>query len=161
MLNDFRYLIMRIARLVCTTISEVSMLLFIALTVGSLLPTFFWMMDHAGYIKDQQNSNWEWWALILAVHPWAILLVSVTMVPICLSLAWSFGMPYRFKWRTPGVATRVCRRCGKEIPDMFLCKECGCFRPSRVFTAVVQGLNMIVTALWILHDILTWFVVLV
>ena len=161
MLNDFRYLIMRRARLVFTTISEVGMLLFIALTVGSLLPTFFWIMDHAGYVKDQKADTWAPWALQLALHPWAILLVSVTMVPICLSMAWSFGMPYRFKWRTPGASTKVCRRCGKEIADQFVCEECGCFRPSRAVTAVIQGINMVVTVLWIIHDLLTWFMVLV
>ena len=153
--NNFRYLIMRLARLIGCLVSEVLMFACVPVLALSLFACFgYLLVTLSGQSWEHQtHSNYRFVTLML-MHPFISSGVSVMLAVKCFGLSMAFGLPYRFKWRMPGSSTVVCDSCHCETADEFVCGHCKSTRILiRLATCVVQGANMIVTGLWILHDV--------
>ena len=153
-LNAFRYLLMRIIRLIATMVCEVGMLCGVFGLALSLFMIFGWIISGFKsdyYLDPGRTATWFGW--LWAGHPVIASGVFLMLTVLFMGISWSFGLPYRWKSTMPGAGLIHCERCHKEIADDWKCSECGLDRiEMRLPTWLLEKANVAVTCLWALHD---------
>jgi hypothetical protein len=133
LIDDFRYLLMRIARLCCLLLFEIGFIVCLLEMFRYLMPAFFFAIEEV-----------QWW--------FAGLFFVLTALCFCMSLATS--IPYRYKSWKPGINPRTCSRCGIQIADDWFCSGCKTFRLAKVGSSVILASSVLVTVAFVTHDVI-------
>lgn len=158
-LNNFRYLVMRLARLIMTMLCELGAF---ASVVGAAFAAFSCFMHIINVDKRPAEvlarlalgSNPSWCREALYYHPYILFVFFVTLGIALLGTSLATGILYRFKATMPGPGVVVCGSCHKVTPEDWTCHECkGSRFPERLATALLYGANCLVTVLWVVHDL--------
>jgi len=138
---EMRYVIMRAARLIVAMVAE-SVCFASAICTGVAFG--FAMLAVLCLVEGQWSFFFKTWGIFAAL---------IVTVVTTWSLSFTAGMPYRYKTSIPGVELVDCKKCGRRIPNLFHCPECGKFRSEKTGFALVKFASIMVTAAWAVHDV--------
>lgn len=152
-LNSFRYLLMRIFRLVGCIFFEVCQL---ALIMWFAFELYISLSRTLAFLEP---GYWEKSADVIA-HPilfghcYIMMGLTFAAAIFCWGTSMAFGIAHRWKWTVPGMDTVVCGSCHGEIQDVWRCTSCGAYRiMSKIATTLVSIANILLTFVWIAHDV--------
>ena len=140
---NLRYAVMRLLRLVTTVVSEVAGLAFAMaagiLGMGSLAAVLAFFLEGLPGLR------------VLLI--WGLFAGAVAGFVVSVALVMACGTPYRYKTDAPGVELVDCGKCGRRVPNLYHCPECGGFRWEKACFSLVWGLSAMVTVAWAVHDL--------
>ena len=156
--NSFRYLLMRIARLILTVVCEVGM---IAMSIAFAYMLFTGFLS---IIFPPSGVSWrdfayvqfgrpQPWKMVIIAHPfiWSVVTGAAAIFMYSMSLA--SGIPHRIKTFIPGGRVAICDSCHAQTADDWSCSACKADRPERLGTWLCDKANSALNVVWILHDV--------
>ena len=144
MVDDARYIIMRLARLIAYIVVEVTMYVSVFYTLVS--PLFGFMKDY----YERRGSPWQ----IFLSHNWIICMIGFAILAVtAFALVQSIAIPYRWSTSKPGLNIRTCPRCGGATPNRWHCSKCNTFQVTKIVSSTFWCASLVVTLAFIIHDI--------
>ena len=153
--NNFRYLVMRILRLVFSIISEAGIVLAACIAALGTFIALTGLFDPGREpfaVKIAHSYGVGTWRTLVFSHPVLLAMVGFALGSLFIGFLTTFGAPYKYMSAMPGSGAVKCGECGEVIADSFICPECKCSRPERVATGLCELANRGVTLLWWIHD---------
>jgi len=158
-LDDLRYVLMRGARLVCVLAAEVVMVAgaavaFSCAAIGAMdLVSPPKIGERAANLATQGHTGW--YDVLMANHPGACAVPAAALCLLGLCAAVSWG-GYRYNTSKPGLDVRECGTCRVRIPNEWFCGACKSFRPAKAFSLLLWSASLAVTAVYVVHDVLSF-----
>ena len=159
-LNSVRYLVSRIVRLVGTFVLEALLAPTVIVTTVAFGLTLWIPL---GILQSGGIRAWYSYGMMTDWQPIAPFLFALGcfLAPLMYGTALALGLPYRWKWKVPGLMMVECGHCKHSVRDTFFCSSCGWLRLERFVSLLVCGLNLIVQCVWMMHDVTMVFLLFV
>ena len=158
-LNSVRYLVSRIVRLVGTFILEALLAPTVIVTTVAFGLTLWIPLG----ILQYGIKAWYSYGMMAEWQPIApiVFAIGCFLVPLMYGTALSLGLPYRWKWKVPGLMMVECGHCKHPVRDTLFCSRCHWPRPAWLVSIIVCCLNLIVQCVWMVHDVTMVFLMFV
>jgi hypothetical protein len=161
-MNRLRFTLMRIVRLVLTTLCEAGMLVggagiavFGFMTMATAFTYILSYGDPTLWANSFGASNVEYahpaqrWELL---HSFLFLPVAFAVTAVAWGQALALGMPFRWKNSPPNSMVVRCDSCRKAVVNHASCDNCGAFNKKYIVTSALYLVNVLITMLWVIHD---------